>query len=503
VETIGKHLRRLWAHRIVRVGAAFLAAGWAAFQVAVNVGQTLHLPDWVAKLVLVTLVLGFPLALILAWASRGGPAPRPVAALAPPPVPEAMGPKPIVRDGLACIAVLPFANFSRKAADEIFADGIVEDLITSLSLNSALRVISRSSTFAYKGRSPDVREVGADLGASFVLEGSVRRAGERLRLTAQLVETETGAHLWAEQYDRAVADLFQLQDDLVLAIAAALGAELDRAELRRVRRNPTSISAWEEAMRSNYLHERPSLTALPIAIGHARKAVELDPNFAMGHARLGLSLSTAAQMLGEGPGGPNRLETISAIHRAVALSPNDPQILGIASTALSHAGLPEEGLRHGLRAIELNPHDATYYGSVGNAMYRSGRAAEAFAYYDEEERLAPKSIWLNGRYLYRAMAYLVLGRLDEACAAVTRTLERDPAFEQAWCMLAGIEGMRGNPEAAVEAVIRLRELNPKAPLAIWAAALANNLAEPTGPAAAKAFTEAWVASETSAQAGAA
>jgi adenylate cyclase len=239
VEAVSRYLGLLWSHRIVRIGAAYMAGGWALFQVVMNVGQTLPMPEWVAKLVLILLLLGFPPALILAWASQGrARAVKPAAGRAPAKPGEA-----------PCIAVLPFANFSQEPTDEMFADGIVEDLITSLSLNPALRVISRSSTFAYKNRSPDVREVGQDLGARFVLEGSVRRAGDRLRVTAQLVETETGGHLWAQKYDRPVAELFDIQDDLVWEIAAALHAEIDRAEVSQAHR-ATSVSAWEEAMRS-------------------------------------------------------------------------------------------------------------------------------------------------------------------------------------------------------------------------------------------------------------
>jgi TolB-like protein len=485
VETIVNFLGFLWRHRIVRVAIAYVAAGWLAFQVALNVSQGLQLPDWIPKFTLVALALAFAPALILAWAWR----PRPAQ---PEAEPEAEARKAPTRGELAVVAVLPFANFSRNPADEMFADGIVEDLITGLSLNSGLRVISRSSTFAYKGRSPDVREVGADLGADFVLEGSVRRAGDRLRVTAQLIEARNGGHVWAEQYDRPVNELFALQDDLVLAIASALNAEIDRADLIRARNDPASVSAWEEAWRSAALYERPSLAELPASIAHARRSIEIDPQFPMGHARLAMALATAVQMKGEPRGGPLRAESVAHVRRAVALAPNDPRILGMACSTLAHAGEAQEGLRHGLRALELNPNDATVHGSVGNALFRSGHPAEALPYYEEEERLAPRSIWLNGRYLYRGLAQLALGRPDEAAKALSRTTDGDPSFEQAWAARAATEAVRGDMAAAVEAITRLRELNPTSPLSLWTAALDVAVQGPLNGAAVEGFRAAWI-----------
>lgn len=483
METIAKALKGLWRHRLVRVGLAYAATGWLIFQVVLNVSQALTLPAWAPKLTLVMLFLGFLPALIIAWAWRS---PQPAADDPPPGLRSRAAP----RGERSSIAVLPFANFSKKADDEVFADGIVEDLITSLSMDTALKVISRSSTFAYKNASPDVREVGRDLGAAFVLEGSVRRIGDRLRLTAQLIETETGGHIWTEQYDRPVGELFDMQDDLVAGIAAALGAEIDRADVAHARRT-NSVSAWEEAMRSTIVYERPRLSQLPIAIGHARKAVALDSNFAMGHARLALALSTASQMKGEPPGGPMRTEAVEHIRRAVSLAPNDPRILGMATTGLAHVGFPEEGLRHGLRALELNPNDATLYGSVANALFRAGRAEEAFPYYDEEERLAPRSIWLNARYVYRALAYLSLEKLDEAAPYFRRAVDGDPAFEQGWVGLAGVLAAQGRDEEAREAIERLRELNAEAPLSLWSASLANAIPGPLKPVVVAGFERVW------------
>ncbi len=483
MESVGKYLTELWRHRIVRIGAAYAAGGWALFQVAINVAQTLTMPAWFGRLTLVLLILGFPLTLLLAWASHGGARAAVESAANSRGKIKASGEAP-------CIAVLPFANFSNEPADEVFADGMVEDLITSLSMNPGLKVISRTTTFVYKNRSPDVRQVGEDLGAHFVLEGSVRRAGDRLRVTAQLIETEGGGHLWAQKFDRPLAELFYIQDDLVWEIAAALHAEIDRAEVIAARQ-ATSVSAWEEAMRSAYLYERPRMAGLHASIQLARNAVEQDPAFALGHARLAMALSTAAIMLGEGPGGANHEGAIKHARLSVGLAPGDPRVLSFACATLAHMGHPEEGLRHGLRSLELNPNDAYTHGSVGNALFRGGRPAEAFPYYDEEERLAPNSIWLNTRYLFRGLAHLALGRFEKAAEAVMRSATGDPAFEQAWVALAAVQAIRGDMSAASAAAQRVRDLKPDIPAEVWARSITGNIPPPMGGRALAGFQDAW------------
>ncbi|MFO1013958.1 MAG: tetratricopeptide repeat protein [Caulobacteraceae bacterium] len=482
------YLKLLWRQGVIQVALVYVAVAVGLFEAAGAIKARWGLPEWVDHIGLAVLVAGFLPVIFLAWNLRGG-----AAEIGPPETRNRSntGKAPTV-------AVLPFANLSKEEDDEIFADGLLEDLITILSMNSSLVVISRSSSFAYKGQSPDIREVGRDLGARFVLEGSVRRGGDRLRITAQLIDSTTGAHLWAEQYDRPLADLFHVQDDLVCGIAAALDAEVDRAELARLRQETHSISAWEEAVRSSWLHERPSLAQLPLAMAHARKAIALDPEYALAYARLGLAHATAHQMLGEPKDGENGRIAYENIHKALALSPGDPRILGIACSSLSHIGYSDEALPLGLRALKLNPHEATIYGSVGNAYLRSKNSEKALQYYAVEERLAPKSIWLNPRYLYRGIAHLQLRQPEKAVAAFTRAVTGDPSFEQGWLALAAAEVLNGDLPAGAAAVKKLRALNDKLPMEAWARPLAAGIEAPIGEETAAAFRTAWAVADAGA-----
>ena len=485
VESVGKYLAELWSHRVVRIGAAYAAAGWALFQVAINVGQTLAMPAWLAKLILVLLILGFPVTLILAWASQARPGP----AVATP-----------IRRGAVrtageapSIAVLPFANFSREAADEVFADGMIEDLITSLSMNPGLRVISRTSTFAYKNQSPDVRAVAADLGCDLVLEGSVRRTGERLRVTAQLIDGATVSHVWANRYDRPVEALFDLQDELIRQIATALGDAVMEAEFDRLRRNPASVSAWEEAMRAFLALERPTIESARVALGHGRRSVALDPNFALGHARLGSACMTLGQLLGGDEGAALHREGAAAIDRALDLSPDDAKVLTVAAGQMGFYGRADEAIRHGLRARALNPHDSHTVGALANAYFGAGRYAEAARHYDEEAALSPRAVMVVSHSIVHGIARIMLGEYDQAEAVLRRSLELDPAIASTWAVLALLQLLRGRDAAAVEAIRSLRQMNSTITADQLAKGFKANIPHPDIDRLVAAFHQAWTA----------
>jgi TolB-like protein len=469
----------LWRRRVLTVGLAYLAAAVAAAQVSILVEPLLGLPSWTDEAVAAALLAGSIPALVLAWTGSGSAAKPPAA--------------PPVKTRGAAIAVLPFANLSREEADEIFADGVVEDLIAGLAMNSTLTVVSRSSTFAYKNVSPDVREVVEDLGVDFVLEGSVRRTGARLRVTVQLIEADGGSHVWAEKYDRPVEELFDLQDDLVCEIAAALGDAVVRAEMQRVRRNPASVSAWEESMRVLVAQERPTLANIPTALAHARRSIELDPDFALGHARLANCLVTHAVLLGGEGAVPLRAEAEAHIDRALAMAPNDPKVLGVACGTLAYIGREDEAIRHGLRALELNPHDAPVEGGLANAYFRAGRYAEAAPHYEAEERLSPRSPFLVSRCIFHALTRVMLGEVDRAETVLTRGLEMDSAFEAAWVALSLIRMLKGDLAGAAEAVRSLKAVNPEAGFEAWMKVIEDNMPEGARAAALEGFKAAWAA----------
>src|SRR6266436_145361 len=196
------------------------------------------------------------------------------------------------------IAVLPFTNMSGDAEQEYFTDGMTEDLITDLSKISALFVIARNSSFAYKGSSVKVQEIGRDLGVRFVLEGSIRKAGNRVRITAQLIDAESGGHLWAERFDRDLTDIFATQDEVVEKIVRALAVRLTQGEAQRLgRRGTTNVEAYETWLRARELLGTSKREAIVQAKAMYRRAIEIDPNFAAPHA--GLSLATISEYVSD------------------------------------------------------------------------------------------------------------------------------------------------------------------------------------------------------------
>ena len=285
------------------------------------------------------------------------------------------------------IAVLPFANMSGDAEQEYFADGITEDIITELARFNSLFVISRNSSFHYKDRSPNIQEVGRDLGVTYVVEGSVRRAGNRVRISAQLVEAETGNHLWAERYDRDLEDIFAVQDEVVSNIAMMVPGRVEVADRKKSERKPASdIGAYDLVLRANSLLDRDfrSLEALRLI----EKAVEIDPKFAVARAWLA---SNAAYRLYSRSDDLDEATSLTRKHGeiATALSPGDAAVHGILSEAYALVGEHELAAHHADKAISLNP----------NAFHIMVPVAEAKA---------------------------CLGDHDAACALLDRAIQNDP-----------------------------------------------------------------------------
>jgi TolB-like protein len=249
------------------------------------------LPSWLAHVDyrLAAVIAG--LSIIVGdnlWRHHGSRVPVTTDAAAPSPAPETQVGPPL--PDKPSIAVLPFDNLSGDPEQEYFSDGMAEDIITQLSRGHALFVIARNSSFTYKGRAVDVKQIGRELGVRYVLEGSVRRGGERVRISAQLVEAGTGNHIWAERYDRALADVFAVQDEISDAVSAAIGPAVADAEMQRaMRRPPGSLGAWELYQRGMWHMGQRDAAAHDEARRLFERAIELDPMFAAAHAGLSLS----------------------------------------------------------------------------------------------------------------------------------------------------------------------------------------------------------------------
>jgi TolB-like protein len=313
------------------------------------------------------------------------------------------------RGGRPSLAVLPFSNRSLDPADNIFANGVVEDLIAALSLASGVRVLSQSATAPYRKEALDLKRIGEELGVRYLLEGNVRRAGPALRVTCQLVEAATGAILWTQMFARPLSELAELQDDLVTELAGHLGAQVQRIEMDRALKKPGDWTAWEAVARSISYFSRFDAASQAAGILEARRAVALAPDYALAQANLAHVLSaTFTQTLDEAVA----TEVNAAVDQALALDSHNPTVLWKTARALMSVGLPGKALPLAERATSLMPHNAIAHGTLAGVLLHFGRPHDALAAYDEEARLAPRA---HGQFFTlgsRALAYAMLGNYE-------------------------------------------------------------------------------------------
>ncbi|OLE34682.1 MAG: hypothetical protein AUG47_00545, partial [Alphaproteobacteria bacterium 13_1_20CM_3_64_12] len=290
------------------------------------------------------------------------------------------------------IAVLPFANMSGDAEQEYFSEGITEDIITNLSHNHAFFVISRSTSFAFKGPAVDVGKIGRELGVRYVLEGSVRRAGNRVRITAQLIEAASGHHLWADRYDRELADVFAVQDEISRSITGAIAPGIIAAEIRQAqRKGPDQLDAWDRTVRAHWHIRRFTQVDLAEARRLLEEAIDLDPTNSMAYADLAFARHFEA-VFGWGDGSAeSHVRLGEAARNAVAADDSD----AMAHTALAIFDLfsnrHEEARRRLQRALELNPNSEFARGYLGGSYAFGGDYEAALANLEEAIRLSPRS----------------------------------------------------------------------------------------------------------------
>ncbi len=338
----------------------------------------------------------------------------------PPSVPSAPPAAPPDRPS---IAVLPFGNWGGDDAQEYFVDGITEDLITALSKWRSFLVIARNSTFIYKGRAVDVRQVARELGVRYVLEGSVRRAANRVRLTAQLIDAASGAHVWAERYDRELADIFDIQDDLTLSVAAAVGHALTDSEADLVRRKrPEDMTAWDHYLRGMWHFYRLNPTDSAQGIACFRRANAEDPGLA--DALAGLARALFSRIAYGFPGDRDAMmrEAAEAARGALALDSQMAQACYVLALVTAHSGDPDAGIDHARRAVELNANFAGGYFALAVASSFAGRPREALAAIDMALRLNPHDPQRFAWLAQRASALYLDGRYEEAAETARRSL---------------------------------------------------------------------------------
>ena len=359
------------------------------------------------------------------------------------------------------IAVLPFTNMSGDPEQEYFSDGMTETLMTDLSKLSGLFVIARNSTFFYKDKTVKTEQIGRELGVRYVLEGSVQRAGARVRINTQLIDATTGGHVWAERYDRELTDIFRLQDEMTQEVVGALRVEVQEAERNRVRRIPTdNLNAYDSLLRGLEYLNRYTSAANAQARQMFERALEQDPEYADAYALLGLShlidfwwqwsqdpmksrehafaLAQRAMGLDDSLSISHRTlgmiyvaqkeheQALAAVEKAIALDPNDDWAYAQLGEILRFAGRGEEALDLVQQAMRLNPHyPAFYLHFLSNAYWSLGRYEETIA---AEKRLLARTPDQLVAYINLAFSYSMLGQEAEARAAAAEVLRLNPAF---------------------------------------------------------------------------
>jgi adenylate cyclase len=362
------------------------------------------------------------------------------------------------------IAVLPFQNMSGDPEQEYFADGTVEEIITSLSRYPSLFVIARNSSFTYKGRTVDVKEVGRELGVRYLLEGAVRSSGNRIRVTAQLVETETGNHIWAERYDRDLADIFAVQDDITEAATTAIAPAIAAAERQRaMRMPPENLDAWAAYQRGLWHHYRSTPDGNALAQKYFQQAIDIDPDFAAGYKGLARAYFHAAGVHGTvipvSAYGPAE----ALARRAVALEPTDAEAHVILSEAMLWSRGDYEGaLAEAELARMMSPNLASAHAMLGNVLIFSGHREDGLASLETSLRLDPQPPGLRTRLNTMALGLYLSGKYEAAVEVGKRVVRLFPDYPLAYRWLAAALGQLGRTVEAKEALEKAIAIAPSA-----------------------------------------
>jgi len=327
------------------------------------------------------------------------------------------------------IAVLAFQNMSGDVEQEFFAEGIAEDIITALSKSHWLFVIARNSSFTYKGKSVDVRQVGRELGVRYVLEGSVRKAGNRVRITGQLIEAATGTHLWAERYDRALEDIFAVQDEITHAIIGAIAPGILAAEIQRSRgKEAAELGQWERLMRAHWHIRRFTGEDSKEAIRLLEELLKRQPDNALALADLALALHFSAVFGWTDSPSAATMRMSETARRAVASDEQDAVVHTSLAIHELFSGEHDSAIRRLLRAIELDPNSTFARGYLGTAYAFGGECDPAIQNLNEAMRLSPRDflmvVWFTGS----AWAYLSAEKYEQAAECAKRAIDCNPAF---------------------------------------------------------------------------
>jgi adenylate cyclase len=367
------------------------------------------------------------------------------------------------------IAVLPFVNMSGDKEQEYFSDGITEEIITALSKVPHLFVISRQSTFTYKGKPVKVKQVSEELGVRYVLEGSVRKAGDKLRITAQLIDAITGHHLWAERYDRDLKDIFALQDEITLRIISALQVKLEGVERSDLSVKGTdNLEAYLKLLQSREQAGRFTKEGNILARRYAEEAIALDPKYAGAYLRLSATLiMDLSYGTTESPEQSLR-RAEECIQKALALDDSSGEAHAFLGRIYLSKRQYEKAIAEGERALALDPNSDFVQAALAYSLFFAGRFEEAIAMYQKVIRLNPFPVWYSQML---ASSYVQLGRYEEAIKEYKKALHRAPDSAMPHVGLAATYSLMGREKEAQDEAAEVLRIDPKFSLEHFAKSL--------------------------------
>ncbi len=365
------------------------------------------------------------------------------------------------------LAVMPFANRSGLPEDDVFSIGMVEDVIDALSRGVYVRVLASAATARFRTSAvPDLQAMSRELGVRYILEGNVRRAGANLRVTAQLLDAATGAILWTQRFERPLAELAALQEELVLEVATQLGAQVHRIEMERALKKPGDLTAWEALMRAIAALRLLKVANMAACAEEARRAVTIAPDYGLAHAVL--AMASALHYVATAPEDAGRIRAIrDHIDSALQLDPDNPLVLAYLSLALAWIGDPDDAWRHADRAVRLNSSAAMVHLSAGVACLYLNRPDEALAHLDADIKASPGAPLNSFNSDYQGCAHVLAGRWAQAIAAFDHALATYPDNALALVIKAIVLQKGGHTAEASDLLLHARRAETSGSLAVW------------------------------------
>ncbi len=469
---VKKLVAELKRRKVFRVAIVYAAIGWVLIQIAEATFEPLQLPEWSMTLLIVLVAFGFPLAIGMAWALEVTPQGirRETAEEDEPSSGTPSPDKERVETSGPSIAVLPFADMSPDKDQDYFCEGIAEEILNALVRIEGLRVASRTSAFQFKEKTPDIQTVARELNVNTVLEGSVRKSGSQLRITAQLIKSADGFHLWSEQFDGSVEDVFAIQDEIASKIADALRVRFDpRAKGVLQNRVTTAIQAYDYYLRGRQLGNQFGKRSQENAIRMYDKAIEIDPEYAPAYSGLADSHATLYMFFDTSQSHCERAQWAST--RASELAPNSAEAhvsRGLAELQVEGFELAEKAFE---RAIEIDPHMFEAYYYYGRASAAQGKFEKAAELFEKAAELRPEDYQT---VLITVQIYWSLGRENKSLEAARRGVERarralalNPADARALYLGAtGLETL-DQREEATEWAERALAIDPDEPTVLY------------------------------------